>query len=140
MKKEVLLNITGVQGIDDNKETVEFSTVGTMETDLTGTHFYYDESQILKAGSIKTALNILNDGSVILERSGDLNTRLVLEKNKRNNCHYNTPFGDMMIGIYCNQLDIDLNGNTGRVFMDYSIDSNFKEISKNEVTINIKEV
>jgi uncharacterized beta-barrel protein YwiB (DUF1934 family) len=140
MKKEVLLNITGVQGIDDNKETIEFSTVGTMETDLSGTHFYYDESQILKAGSIKTALNILNDGSVILERSGDLNTRLVLEQNKRNNCHYNTPFGDMIIGIYCNRLDVDLSGNTGRVFMDYSIDSNFREISKNEVTINIKEV
>ena len=140
MKKEVLLSITGVQGTDGNKDTVEFSTVGTMETDLAGTHFYYDESQILKAGSIKTALNILNDGSVILERSGDLSTRLVLEKNKRNNCHYVTPFGDMMIGIYCNRLDVDLNGAKGKIFMNYSIDSNFKEISKNEVTINIKEV
>ena len=140
MKKEVLLNIKGVQGIDDDKETIEFSTVGSMETDLTGTHFYYDESQILKAGSIKTALNILNDGSVILERSGDITTRLVLEKQKRNSCHYNTPFGEMMIGIYCNCLEVDLNGATGRVFMDYSIDSNFREISKKEVTINIKEV
>ena len=140
MKKEVLLNIKGVQGIDDDKETIEFSTVGSMETDLTGTHFYYDESQILKASSIKTALNILNDGSVILERSGDITTRLVLEKQKRNSCHYNTPFGEMMIGIYCNCLEVDLNGATGRVFMDYSIDSNFREISKNEVTINIKEV
>lgn len=140
MKKEVLLNIKGIQGIDDDKETIEFSTVGSMETDLTGTHFYYDESQILKAGSIKTALNILNDGSVILERSGDITTRLVLEKQKRNSCHYNTPFGEMMIGIYCNCLEVDLNGATGRVFMDYSIDSNFREISKNEVTINIKEV
>ena len=118
MKKEVLLNIKGVQGIDDDKETIEFSTVGSMETDLTGTHFYYDESQILKAGSIKTALNILNDGSVILERSGDITTRLVLEKQKRNSCHYNTPFGEMMIGIYCNCLEVDLNGATGRVFMD----------------------
>lgn len=140
MKKEVLLNIMGVQGIDDNKDSIEFSTVGTMETDLSGTHFCYDESQILKAGSIKTTLNILNDGSVILERSGDINTRLVLEKAKRNSCHYNTPFGEMMIGIYCNRLEVDLNGATGRVFMDYSIDSNFREISKNEVTINIKEV
>lgn len=140
MKKEVLLNITGIQGIDDNKETIEFSTVGTMEADLKGTYFYYDESQILKAGNIKTALNVLNDGSVILERSGDLTTRLVLEENKRNSCHYNTPFGDMMIGIYCNRLEVDLNGATGRVFMDYTIDSNFREISKNEVTINIKEV
>ena len=140
MKKEVLLNITGSQGIGEDKETIVFATVGTMETDLTGTHFYYDESQILKAGSIKAALNILNDGSVILERSGDLTTRLVLEESKRNSCHYNTPYGEMMIGIYCNQLEIDLNGAEGRVFMDYTIDSNFREISKNVVTINIKEV
>ena len=42
MKKEVLLNITGVQGVDDNKDTIEFSTVGTMESDLTGIHFHYD--------------------------------------------------------------------------------------------------
>ncbi len=140
MKKEVLLNITGVQGVDGNKDTVEFSTVGTMESDLTGVHFHYDESQILKAGNIKTALNILNDGSVILERSGDLNTKLILEESKRNSCHYNTPFGEMLIGIYCNRLEVDLKENTGRVFMDYTIDSNFREISKNQVTISIKEV
>ena len=140
MKKEVLLNITGVQSVDGSKDTVEFSTVGTMESDLTGVHFHYDESQILKAGNIKTALNILNDGSVILERSGDLNTKLILEESKRNSCHYNTPFGEMLIGIYCNRLEVDLKENTGRVFMDYTIDSNFREISKNQVTISIKEV
>ena len=140
MKKDVFISITGIQGAEGVEDSIEFSTLGSMESDEGGIRLCYDESKILGADGIITTLNLQSDGSAVLERSGSVCSRLILQPGRRNNCIYGSPHGDFMIGIYCDFVKNELGENGGKVEMSYTLDSNFREISKNNVTIIVKEV
>lgn len=139
--KDVLIKIKGIQGLDDGeKDTVEFSTDGKMEiTDGTVT-LSYNEGQMMEGADIKTKLQATGNDTVIMERTGTMNSRLVIKKGTRNNCFYSTPYGELTIGIFGEEIDNRLSGTGGTLKMVYSIDSGGNLISKNEVEITVREI
>ena len=113
--KDVIIKIKGTQvNHNENDENViEFSTDGKLESIEDGVCLYYDESELLGAENCRSSLSVLKDRSVVLERTGDMNSRLVIEADKRNNCFYDTPYGSMKIGIYGELIESTLNENGG---------------------------
>ena len=88
MMKDVIINIKGEQGTDDNPETVELTTDGRFG-EKNGSYFIsYDESEMLGLGDVKTCLYIKPDNSVVLQRSGAVESRLVVEEGKRSNWYF----------------------------------------------------
>jgi len=140
MIKDVIINIEGVQGIDDQTDTIEFTTEGKFGF-KDGKYFLsYDEGQMMENASIKTKIFINSSDSLVLQRSGTITSRMEIEKGRRNSCFYSTPAGDLCIGIYGEKLDVNLNDSGGRLEMVYTIDSDLTLISRNEVKITVKEV
>ncbi len=141
MIKDVLINIKGVQGIDDDSDTIEFITDGRFGFKEGEYYISYDESAMLDSGeSVKTQIYIKPDNSVVLQRTGSIKSRILIEKGVRNNCFYSTPMGDLTIGVFGEELLYDLNESGGNVNLKYTIDSDLRLISRNEVNISIKEV
>lgn len=138
--KEVLINIKGTQGLDDNTEVIELTTVGKMGFKDGMVMLSYEESELSGAKGIKTNLRVKNSDTVILQRSGEMTSRLVVEKNVRNSCFYSTGFGEMVIGIYGEGIENNLTPSGGTLKMTYTIDSNLQLISRNIVEITVKEV
>ena len=55
-------------------------------------------------------------------------------------CHYRTQFGDILLGVYCNEVNNELSDSGGKISMSYTLDVNASVLSENKVTIKIREV
>lgn len=141
MIKDVLINIVGFQGIDGEGDTIEFTSEGKFGF-KDGEYFIsYDEGQMFEDKiEVKTNIFIKKDNSVTLERKGSINSKMFIEEGKRNSCFYNTPFGDLLISVFGEKVENNLNENGGKINLRYTIDSDMKMISRNQVDILVKEV
>ncbi len=137
--KKVLVKVKGTQGIDGESAVIELATEGTLR-EFEGDYIItYSEDATESGGKTKTQLTVQKSGTVILDRRGDLNSRLVIAEGERNNCLYAIPQGSMTLGIYGKEIKSNMTANGGTVKMVYSIDMNLTPISDNEVEIFVEE-
>ncbi len=141
MIKDVIIEIKTEQSLEGQSDTIEFSTDGRFGI-KDGSYFIsYDESGLLDIeGQIKTTLYVKPDNTVVLQRKGSYNSRMVIEKGVRTNCFYSTPVGDLLLGIFGEKVLSNLNENGGSVALTYLIDADSKLLSRNKVNISIREV
>ena len=81
--KDVIINIKSTQVSDDNEDTIEFVTDGRMFEKDGKSLLCYDEGEMLGVPGVTTHVRI-EDKKVVIQRSGGLNSRLLVEKEKRN--------------------------------------------------------
>lgn len=141
MIKDVLINIKGIQGLDNDTDTIEFTSEGRYGYKDGEFFLSYDEGQMFEDNvEIKTRIHIKNKNSVTLERKGSIKSKMLIEQGKRNTCFYNTPLGDLVITIFGEKIEHNLNENGGKINLEYTIDSDMKMISRNKVNISVREV
>lgn len=141
MIKDVLINIKGVQGIGDSTDTIDFTSEGRFGIKDGEFYITYDEGQMFEDSvDVKTRIFIKKDKTVTLERKGSINSKMLIEEGKRNSCFYNTPIGDLVISIFGEKIEYDLTENGGKINLQYTIDSDMKMISRNQVNISVREV
>ena len=140
MLKDVLINIKGTQGSGNEQDVIELTTDGRFGEKNGGLYITYDESEMIGIDNVKTSLYIKPDNSVILQRSGAIDSRLIVENGKRSVCYYNTPAGEMLIGIFGEKVEHNLKKNGGSLSLKYTIDHNLNFVSRNTVNITVREV
>lgn len=136
---DVLISITGIQHVDDQKDTVEMTTAGQMVPTPEGWRLFYDESVASGMEGVTTSMDIQKD-QVLLQRNGAMNSLLVLQKGRRHMCSYNTPYGSMMLGVYTQELRNALTEHGGELDFCYTLDMNAGVTSSHDVHISVKEV
>ena len=132
---DVLISIVGVQQLDGDSDTIELTTDGTLEPTADGYRLRYEETSGLEGAM--TTLHIA-PGQVMLERSGSLTSLLVLEKGKRHLNSYETPYGNLMIGAYTDDLSVDLTEKGGRLGFRYTLDMNGSVTGRHDVRISVR--
>ncbi len=137
--KKVLVKVKGIQIVDGDETVIELSTEGTFR-EFEGDYIIaYSEAQDGSGEKTKTLLTVQKNNSVILERRGNLNSRLIITKGERNNCIYAIPQGSLTLGIYGKDVTSTLTENGGTLRMAYNIDANLTPISENIVEITVEE-
>ena len=137
--KKVLVKVKGTQGVDGDNAVIELSTEGTLR-EFDGDYIItYSDDPTESGSDTKTQLTIQKSGTVILDRRGDLNSRLVITEGERNQCLYAIPQGSMTLGIYGKQVTSNMTASGGTLKMVYSIDMNLQPLSDNEVEIFVEE-
>lgn len=141
MIKDVIIEIKTEQTVDDSTDKIEFTTDARFGF-RDGSYFIsYDESKLMEVeGEIKTTLYVKPNASVVLQRKGAYNSRMVIEKGVRNNCLYATPNGEFSLGIFGEKVLANLSDDGGNITMNYTIDSGLQLLSRNKVNISIREV
>ena len=136
----VIINIKGKQKYADSKDwdITEFTTEGILEQTLGGYRIVYDESEMIGAKDVKSEILIEDSTNAVISRSGDISSRMTIEKSKRHSCFYSTPEGDFTIGIFGETVRTDIKGIKGEIYMSYTIDVNSSLISENKMEIKIK--
>lgn len=137
--KKVLVKIKGTQGLDGEKDIIELSTEGTLRVFEDEYTITYSEDQTVEGSNTKTLLTVTGDNTVVLERRGDLNSRLIITEGERNNCLYSIPQGTLTLGIYGKEVKSRLTESGGWVKMVYTIDIDLQPLSENEVEIFVEE-
>ena len=141
MIKDVIIEIKTEQTLDDSTDKIEFTTDARYGF-RDGSYFIsYDESKLMEVeGEIKTTLYVKPNASVVLQRKGAYNSRMVIEKGVRNNCLYATPNGEFSLGIFGEKVLANLSDDGGNITMNYTIDSGLQLLRRNKVNISIREV
>ncbi|MBC8585768.1 DUF1934 domain-containing protein [Youxingia wuxianensis] len=139
MKKDVLIEIKGIYTQDDETDEVELLTTGSYYKRGGDYFIAYDESEVTGFEGSRTVLRVEADRKVTLSRSGAAKAQLIIERGVRHQCHYDTGYGPMMIGVSGDKVVSSLNDNGGDLEFRYSLDINTLLASENQVFVNVKE-
>ena len=139
MSKKALIKVVGKQRFGKDSDKIELTTVGTFEETDSDYVLKYNEEQEPPFASVKTTLKIAKDEKTVsLMREGNSGSLLIIERSKRNLCNYATEFGEILMGIYGKNIELDCGENSGSFNFDYDIDINGAISSQNEVEVTYR--
>lgn len=133
-----IIKIVGTQTVDDEKDVIELTTSGTLEKSADGWQLCYHETEATGMEGTVTTLD-LSPGKLSLMRNGSHPSMLILEKNRRHHCNYQTPYGNIDLGTYTSQLDYDLSQRGGEVSFSYTLGFNGGVNSAHTIHITVQE-
>lgn len=138
MTEEVLLTIRGLQSAQDmDAEPVEFITTGKYYRKNNRHYILYDEWM---EGFQEPTRNMikLSDDALDITKKGVANVHMLFEENKKNVSCYNTPYGDLIIGILASKVQVQETDNNIDVDVKYALEANDEHLADYHITMNIK--
>lgn len=143
MTKDVLVSISGmhmdvVSGMTDaDNEPIEVVTPASYYC-KNGKHYViYDEVVEGMAGTIKNKIKITGTDSVEIMKTGISNAHMVFEKNKKNLTYYQTPYGQMLVGVNTRNMEINVTDDNIGVSVDYELDINHEPLADCKIKMEI---
>jgi uncharacterized beta-barrel protein YwiB (DUF1934 family) len=136
MTRDVLISISGIQIAEADNSTVEMITSGDYFLKNGNHYILYDEIQEGFEGVIKNTIKISPSGLDIIKR-GSSSVHMTFEKNKKNIACYATPYGELMIGLSTNDIQVIEEEDRLRVHVAYSLDINYQHISECDIDLDI---
>ena len=123
MKRDVVLSIRGRQHYGDQEpETIELVTEGTMELRDGGWDITYEESELTGLEGTKTTVK-LDGKTVTLIRTGTFPSHMLFSEDERHVGLYQTPIGqDMTIATHTSHVCNTVGENGGRLVIDYTVE------------------
>ena len=122
MKRDVMLSIKGTQHYEQQeRETIELVTEGTLEQTEKGWKLSYEESELTGLAGVKTTFT-LAPGSITLTRSGKLSSTMVFEEGVIHESLYRMEFGALLLTVCASKVRCDLSEGGGTIDLTYAID------------------
>ena len=135
--KNVVIKIVDRHDMDGEVSTSELTTLGKLSFLPDSYSLVYTETDEELAGCT-TTLRVEDGKRIFMTRSGQYVTELIIEKDTRHNCHYATPYGDFMMGVYTKSVRSDMSENGGRLDFRYTVDFNADLASVNDLSITVE--
>ncbi|MCI8554800.1 MAG: DUF1934 domain-containing protein [Clostridiales bacterium] len=134
---KVQISITGIQSAGGENDTIQTAAVGEWEPIDDGWLLRYEENEDAGMAGVTTELRI-TETMVVLERSGALCSRLVLEKGKRHLCQYETGYGPLILGIDTQDIDQRLGEDGGELRLSYTMDTGQGEPLRHRLYLTVQ--
>lgn len=142
MTKDVIVTVSSLQ-TDVNQEVMEEET---MEVISPGKYYYKDGMHYvfyeeLTEGSTevtKTQIRIQDSGVVEVIRKGGSNTHMIFDRKQKNRAFYQTPYGQLNLGVYTKSMEVLREEEHLRVDMRYQLDVNYEPYLNCIMGIDIK--
>ncbi len=121
MKKPVSLSILSIQHYSEQEpDTVELVTDGTLEYREGGWEICYEETDLTQLEGVTTTFR-LEPGQVILRRSGRLRSQMVFREGMVHESLYQMEFGVLMLTVCAKRIEAHISDQGGTVDMVYSV-------------------
>ena len=134
--KKAVITINGLQALDDT-DGVELVTEGEYEYTPGRSEFRYTESELTGLEGTDTDF-VIEDGVVTMTRVGELTATIVFDRSHKHYFVYNTPFGNITMGVETFSLSSELDEHGGNVEIIYVITIDNQTVSRNHFVMNIK--
>ena len=131
-KKKYLISIVGEQILDGESDKVEVLTTGNYLMKKDHCYIGYKEYEENNPNDYSDNLIKVENDIVTISRKGSTKSQLMLEKGKRHQCVYQTPMGDLMIGVYTKSMKSTLTEKGGTLEVSYTLDFNTDLVSENK--------
>lgn len=143
MTKDVLLTISGLHydeyaGREDDNEPIEVITPAAYYLKNDKHYILYEELVEGMPGSIKNKIRISGDTQLEIIKSGLSGTHMVFEKDKIHMTPYETPYGEMMVGVYTKDLTVEELEDQIDIRVSYELDINGDKVADSEIKMRVK--
>lgn len=138
MTKDVLVKISGLQFENDRDEALEVTTVGQYFFKNNKHYILYEEIVEGEMESCKNRIKI-EENQVEITKTGSVNVHMIFQENKKNLTYYNTPFGNLLIGLETSHVEFIEESDHLIVKIQYGLDVNYSHISDCNIEIKVME-
>lgn len=140
MEENYILSVCGRQTVGESSDKIELQAPASYVQRGSSRYITYKEYDPHNPEKhYRTTVRIDENNVVTVMKGGEENHHLILEKGRRHKCEYNTPFGSIMMGVYTDMVNVDLDEHGGSLTVHYSIDIDAELASSNELTITVRE-
>lgn len=139
MTENVIISIKGKQLYAESApDEMELVTSGTLKRDSRGGFTVsYQESELTGLEGTTTRLHI-DGGRVTLLREGSINSQMVFEEGMRHLSMYETPYGELSIGVNTRRMRSTVNEAGGDLEIDYAIEIDNLVAGQNLFRMNVR--
>lgn len=147
MTKDVLVSISGLhtditESLPDNGQQEENPPIEVVMPASyfckNGKHYViYDEVVEGIPETIKNKIKITGTDCVEIMKTGAAGSHMIFEKDKKNLTCYQTPYGQMLVGVETRQMDVVVTDKNIDVFIRYELDVNYEPMADCEIRMNI---
>ena len=143
MTKEVLISISGIQMTSNEMESNDDEPIETLSVGnyyfKDGTHYvFFEEVAEGVPGITKTQIRLKGKESLEVIKKGVSTAHMTFEKNQHNRCYYETPYGQLNLGIFTSDIYVEESEENINIRADYALDVNYDPLSECTIRINIK--
>lgn len=136
MKKNVVITVRGLQRQTDD-EPVEVISAGTYLRKENTHYLSYEEAD--EDGKItKNRIKIMPD-SIEMTKQGGITTQMVFVKGQKHFACYETPFGELTLGMTTKKINVTEKDMHLSVELRYDLEVNGTHMSECELDIEVKE-
>lgn len=137
MTKDVLITVSGLQFESETEDAVEVISRGEYYF-RNGKHYLiYDELSEEEQAVSKCVLKI-SENIVELTKKGSINVHILFEEEKTNMTYYNTPYGDLMLGITTRGMELTETENRIELRLAYMLVMNYQHVSECELRVCVE--
>lgn len=143
MTRDVLLSIKGLQidlvgeGAAVN-EPIEIITPASYFCKNGKHYIIYDEVTEGMQGVTKNKIKIIDESSIEILKSGNVNAHMIFQKGKDSMTYYNTPFGQILVGIHTTDIGLDITDSHILVQVNYGLDINHEPLADCEIKMDVQ--
>ena len=134
MTTDVLITIKGLQMAMDDSDSLEIMTNGKYYK-KNGKHYVLYE-EVVEDQKVSNMIKIY-DETVEITKKGLASVQMFFETGKKNTSIYSTPFGQIEIGIYAEQIRVNESENKLELNMQYDLEMNSEHVSDSQVSVTV---
>ena len=140
MTKDVLILFSSVSSKDDvTVDKTESVIHGTYYKKNNNHYLLYDEVMEGFKEPVKSKVKF-GSGFLDIVRSGPINVRMIFEENRKNMTSYNTPYGNLLLGINTKRISILDSPDEIELSVDYALEAENEPFSNCNIVIKIEPV
>ena len=138
MKQNVMLTIRGVQRyMEQEPDTIELITEGTLEQRENGWEIVYQESNLTGLEGVTTSF-LMEPEQIVLTRTGPLKSQMVFSLGQPHESLYEMEFGALMISVCATKMQYNITPDGGTVDLNYRIEIEQSSAGDIEYHLEIK--
>ena len=124
MEEKYIITVIGKQTVDGEQDKIEVITAGDMTIEEGKITITYPEFTSDTPAKQTDTTVTLENGVLCIDRQGEMSSHLILEQGVRHECLYQTPMGQMFIGIFTDSITVDIDEHGGVINAAYQLDFN----------------
>ena len=142
MTKDVLLKISGLHYamMEDTEESEPIEVITPASYYLKNGKHYVIYEEVVEGfpGTIKNKIRMTGDRVLEIMKSGIADAHMVFEKGKIHAFPYETPYGELSMGIFTRDIIFTEEENLMTIAVNYELDINGEKASDCDIHIEIK--
>lgn len=139
MTKDCLVSIKGLQyTVDSNADDERVETINRANFYRRNNKSFITYEEAMESSTIATK-NVLkfDDKSLEVTKKGEFSVRLVFEEGVKNLTNYNTPYGNLVVGIYTDKIEVRETKDKINLHVEYDMEINYEHLAKCDIEINV---